>query len=152
MLSQLHERVIKPKAIVNKNQEFCTTLKLLNIICQSGPASQTSQEAVKVGHSHVYDKYIKDNDDNNVEEDILTTDKKAFCDYIEREWENFDEKEYENSAAYTSFLYKEYKHAFWNHLHTVIFGADADHAFNQQKDYLMHQVVRPYGTSVKANF
>jgi hypothetical protein len=123
----------------------------LNIICQSGPASQTLQEAAKVGRSHVYDEHIKDNEDDDVEEDILTTDEKAFCDYIEREWENVDE-EYEDSSAYTSFLYEEYKRAFWNHLHTIIFGADAYRAFKQQKDYLMHQVVKPYGTSVKVNF
>jgi hypothetical protein len=128
-LSQLHRRVIKPNAIVNKNQEFRTTLKLLNIICQSGPVSPTLQEAAKVSHSHVYDECINDNDDDDVEEDILITDEKAFCDHIKREWENFDEKEYVNSAAYTSFLYKEYKLAFWNHLHTIIFGADAYWAF-----------------------
>ena len=38
-LSQLKERVIKPKGIKDPDEEWKTTLQLLQIICDSGPAS-----------------------------------------------------------------------------------------------------------------
>ena len=67
-LSQLKERVIKPKMIDDVNQELKTRLQLLQIICNSGPASQTLQEALKVACTHVYDKFLRTADDQIVNE------------------------------------------------------------------------------------
>ena len=57
------------------------TLQLLQIICHSGPTSQTLQEAARVGHTHVYDEYFDGDDD--VKEDILTNDENAFYEFLD---------------------------------------------------------------------
>ena len=61
--------MIKPKGIENP-EEWKITLQLLQIICDSGPASQTLQEAARVGRIHVYETYFEG--DDRVEEDVLT--------------------------------------------------------------------------------
>ena len=87
-----------------------------------------------MARTYVYEKYIKDNDDE--EEDILTGDEKAFFDYISQEFVDVDDTLYENTEAYTNHLFGEFNRIFWNHLNSVIFGADAYRAFKQQKDYV----------------
>lgn len=148
--SQLYERVIKPKAIEDKNEEFKMTMKLLQILCNSGPASQTLQEAAKLGRAHVYDVHIKDYDDA-VEKDILTSDEAAFIQYIEQPFADIGQ-EFATSKEFTGFLYQEYRRAFWNHLNSIIFGADYYRAFKQQKDYLMNQLCKPFNVPVEGAF
>ena len=41
---------------------------------------------------------------------------------------------------------------FLNNLNSIIFGADAYRAFKEQKNYLMNQIVKPFGISVEAAF
>ena len=153
LISQLQERVIKPKGIENPNEEWKVTLQLLQIICHSGPASQTLQDAMRIGRTGVFEEYLSG--DDAVEEDILTNDETAFCDHIEQIWDMADVHEdvdVNDADEYTAFLYKEYKRFFWNHLHSIIFGADAYRAYKQQKDYLLHKIVKPFGVPVEAAF
>ena len=150
-LSQLQERVIKPKAIDNKPEEVKVWMQLMQLICSSGPASQTLQEAAKIGRTHVYEEYIKNNDDDEVEEEVMTSDESAFFEYISREFEELDE-EFTNSEQYTEHLFLEFERAFWNHLNLVIFGADAYRAFKQQRDYMLNKIIKPFGVPVEAAF
>ena len=52
-ISQLIERVIKPKAITDRNEAFKTTLKMLQLICRTGTAMQTLQEVMKKAREEV---------------------------------------------------------------------------------------------------
>ena len=149
-LSQLKERVIKPKGIADPNEEWKTTLQLLQIICQSGNANQTLQEATRIARTHIYENFVADNEDE-VEEEILTGDDGAMFDYMEREFDDLSE-DYDDTAAYTNHLFTEYKRSFWNHLNSVIFGQDAYRAFKTQKDYLLNKIIKPYGVPVEAAF
>ena len=153
-LSQLQERVIKPKGIEDPNEEWKVTLQLLQIICHSGPASQTLQEAARVGRTHVYETYFEGDDD--VEEDILTNDEGAFYEFLDGGFQANDIPNdidgVNNSDDFVEHLYQEHKRAFWNHLHSIIFGADAYRAYKQQKDYLLHKIVKPFGVPVEAAF
>jgi hypothetical protein len=58
----------------------------------------------------------------------------------------------ENNEEFVAFLYPEHKRAFRNHLNSIIFGADAYRAYKQQKDYLLHKIVKPFGVPVEAAF
>ena len=153
-LSQLKERVIKPKGIEDPDEEWKTTLQLLQIICDSGPASQTLQEAERVGRTHVYEKYF--NNDDAVEEDIVTSDNNSFYEFLDAGFNKADIpddlEEVNNSDEYVTHLYSEYKRAFWNHLNSIIFGADAYRAYKQQRNYLLHKIVKPFGVPVEAAF
>ena len=153
-LSQLKERVIKPKGLEDPNEEWKITLQLLQIICDSGPASQTLQEAARVGRTYVYEEYFQG--DDAVEEDILTNEETAFYEHLDggfnaRDIPN-DIDGVGNSDEFVEHLYKEHKRIFWNHLNSIIFGADAYRAYKQQKDYLLHKIVKPFGVPVEAAF
>ena len=132
-LSQLQERVIQPRNIEKTTNEIKTTLQLMQLVCNSGPASQTLQEACRSGRQHVYDKYIKtaEEESNEVYEDVLTGEETAFSEYLDGEHDGFDEDEHDNEDAYREHLYGEFKRSFWNYLHSIIFGADAYRAFKQ---------------------
>lgn len=147
--SQLHEKVIKPKAIEDKNEEFKLTMKLLQILCNSGPASQTLQEATKIGRTYVYDLHIRDYDDE-AKKDILTSDEAAFIQYIEQPFTDIGTCN--TTQEFTAFLFQEYKRAIWNHLNSIIFGADYYRAFKQQKNYQMNQLCKPFNVPVEAAF
>jgi hypothetical protein len=153
-LSQITERVIKPKGIENPSEEWKVTLQLLQIICHSGPATQTLQEAVRVGRTHVYEEYLQEGAADNVQEDILTNDENAFYEYLDSGFNKIpdDIEGVENNEDFVAFLYKEHKRAFWNHLNSIIFGADAYRAYKQQKDYLLHKIVKPFGVPVEVAF
>ena len=153
-LSQLKERVIKPKGLEDPNEEWKITLQLLQIICDSGPASQTLQEAARVGRTYVYEEYFQG--DDAVEEDILTNEETAFYEHLDggfnaRDIPN-DIDGVGNSDEFVEHLYKEHKRIFWNHLNSIIFGADAYRAYKQQKDYLLHKIVKPFGVPGEAAF
>ena len=150
-LSQLMERVIKPKGIDDSKEEWKVTLQLLQIICHSGPASQTLQDSMRAARTRVYEKYLLNDDE--VEEDILTSDEPAFYLYIEGTWKRDELPEgIATSADYTELLYQEHKRYFWNHLNSIIFGADAYRAYKQQKDYMQHKIVNLFGVPVEAAF
>jgi hypothetical protein len=154
-ISQLQERVIKPKGIENPNEEIKVRLMLMQLICKSGPASQTLQESCRVARQFVYDEYlIHSNLDapDEVQEDVLVNDEKSFFDFLEKFFNLIDFSVFEDTAAYTRFLYQEFNRALWNNLHSIIFGADAYRAFKQQKDYMMNKIVKPFGISVEAAF
>eukprot|EP01083_Nonionella_stella_P195033 718776_1 len=150
-LSQLEERVVKPKAIEDPNEEIKERLQLLQLICNRGPASQTLQESAKMARTYVYEKYIKGTDDE-VEEDILREDEKAFFDYISQEFTDMEDTAYENTEEYTNHLFQEFNRVFRNNLNSVIFGADAYRAFKQQNDYMLNKIVKPFGATVEASF
>ena len=150
-LSQLMERVIKPKGIDDSKEEWKVTLQLLQFICHSSPASQTLQDCMRAARTRVYEKYLLNDDD--VEEDILTSDEPAFYLYIEGTWKRDELPEgVATSTDYTELLFQEHKRYFWNHLNSIIFGADAYRAYKQQKDYMQHKIVKPFGVPVEAAF
>ena len=153
-LSQLKERVIQPRNIKETATEIKTTLQLMQLVCNSGPATQTLQEACRAGPQHVYDTYIADTEEENdeVQEDVLTGKETAFFEYLDGGHKEFDNEVHEVKDAYHVHLYEEFKRAFWNHLHSIIFGADAYKAFKQQKDYLLNKLIKPYGVTVEAAF
>ena len=66
-LSQLKERVIQPRNIEETATKIKTTLQLMQLVCNSGPATQTLQEACRAGRQHVYDAYIADAEEENDE-------------------------------------------------------------------------------------
>ena len=153
-LSQLKERVIQPRNIEETANKIKTTLQLMQLVCNSGPATQTLQEACRAGCQHVYDTYIADTEEENdeVQEDVLTGKETAFFKYLDGGHKECDNELHEDEDAYRVHLYEEFKRAFWNHLHSIIFGADAYKAFKQQKDYLLNKLIKPYGVTVKAAF
>ena len=55
---QLNERVIKPNNMGNKNEEFKRILKYFHLLCSTGPATQTLQEAMKVARTQVVEQYL----------------------------------------------------------------------------------------------
>lgn len=153
-LAQLQERIIQPKAIEELADEMKTTLQLMQLICNTGPAAQTLQEACRTARQAVYDSYIDSTEEDNdeVQEDVLTNEETAFFEYLDGNHEGFDEDEFDDEDAYRNHLYDEFKRAFWNYLHSIIFGADAYRAFKQQKDYLLNKLIKPYGVTVESAF
>jgi hypothetical protein len=150
VLTQLNEKVIKPKAIDDPNEEWKVTLQLLQIVC-SKTAVATLQETSRVARVQVFEDHFKDNDDDDIQKEVLTADDNAIFEYMEREWEDYD-AEFASSDEYTNFLFAEYKRAFLNHLNSIVFGPDAYRAFKQQKDYMTHKIVKPFGIQVEAAF
>eukprot|EP01083_Nonionella_stella_P069679 185905_1 len=104
-----------------------------------------------MARTYVYEKYIKGTDDE-VEEDILREDEKAFFDYISQEFTDMEDTAYENTEEYTNHLFQEFNRVFRNNLNSVIFGADAYRAFKQQNDYMLNKIVKPFGATVEASF
>ena len=152
-LSQLEERVIKPKAIADAGKRFRTKLKMLQLICNSGPASQTLQEAMRKGREYVVEEVVDRNVENvsETDKDNLINDETAFYDYLDQEFEDVAE-ELGGTDGFSRYMYQEFERATWNHLHSIIFGADTYKAFKEQKDYLMHMISKPFGVTVEAAF
>ena len=153
-LWQLNERVIKPKDVDDADEKIKLQWKMMELICSNGTASQTLQEACKTGRQHVYDEHLKEyvDGDDEIQEEILVQDETVFFDYLERDFDDLDTAVHATSAAFTAFLYKEFDRAAWNYLHSIIFGADTYRAFKQQKDYMTHKIIKPFGVSVEAAF
>ena len=153
-LSQLEERIIKPRAIEDPAEGIKTTLQLMQLVCNSGPASQTLGEACRSARQWVYDTYIEpvENDNDETQEDILVGEETAFFTYLDGNHDEYDVEEFEDEDEYRVFLYGSFQRAFWNHLHAIIFGADAYRAFKQQKDYLLNKLIKPFGVTVEAAF
>ena len=150
-ISILKERVIQPKELEDKKEIIKTTQEMMKLIC-TGTATTTLQQSMKEARQYVYDAYIEDSvEADPVEEEVLVEDEKEFFKRLEQEWEDY-EVGLGSSEEYTDLLYQEYDQAFWNSLHTVIFGADAYRAHKQQKDYLLQKIVKPYSVSVEAAF
>lgn len=76
---------------------------------------------------YVFSEYLQDEvDQDEVEEEVLVNDEKAFFSFIEQEFEEEDlQEKMEDSDENTEFLYHAYEQAFWNSLNFVIFGTDA---------------------------
>lgn len=153
-LWQLNERIIKQSPAANDNEKVKLQWKMMQLICNKGTASSTLQEACKTGRQYVYDQHLADYVEahDNVTEEILLQDQSAFYEYLERDFEDLDAEEFENTEAFTAFLYEEFNRAAWNYLNSIIFGADAYRAFKQQKDYMTHHLVKPFGVTVEAAF
>ena len=149
-LLQLQERIIQPRAIEEIDESIKTTLQLMQLVCNAGPTTQTLQEACRTARQMVYNKYIKavEEENNDVQEDILVGEETAFFEYLDGGHDEIDEDEYDNEDEYRAHLYAEFLRAFWNYLHSIIFGADAYHAFKQQKDYLLNKLIKPFGVTV----
>ena len=81
---QLYDRIVKPKGIKNKDEEFKVVIQLLHIICR-GPADQTLQEALKVARTNVFDKFVNEYEKDEIKADIIKDDAKAFYEYIKQE-------------------------------------------------------------------
>ena len=111
----------------------------------------TLQEASQIAWEQVFEDHFKDNDEDDIQKELLTSDDTSLFEYMEREWEELEE-EYEDSDAYTNFLFIEYRRAFFNYLHYIIFGPGAYRAFKNQRDYMLHQIVKPFGVPVEAAF
>lgn len=56
------------------------------------------------------------------------------------------------TVTYNNHLSGEYNRYFWNYFNSIIFGANAYHAYKEQKNNLMNQIVKPFGISVEAAF
>ena len=150
---QLNERVIKPKNMANKNEEFKRILKYLHLLCSTGPATQTLQEAMKVARTQVVEQYLLLN--HTMADDIgdsLKEDETLFYNSIEQDFTDLDAEVFPNPVEYNGKLFDEYKRAFFNYLHSIIFGVDAYCAFKQQLEYMLHQIVKPFGASVELTF
>ena len=149
-ISQLIERVVKPKAIEDKNKAFRTTLKMLQLICKTNTATQTLQGVTRKAREEVVNDQLDISDE--VQKEILVSEEKAFFTFLDKDNHSFDGDKFDDNSAYTDFLYLEFKQNFWNHLYNIIFGANAYRAFKQQKDYLLNKVVKPFGVTVEAAF
>ena len=150
---QLNERVVKPKNMEDKNKEFKSILKLLHLLCSTGPATQTLQEATRMARTQIVEQYLLIN--HRSAEGLgenLKEDETLFHNFIEQTFEDLDQEVFPNPELYNCLLFEEYKRAFWNYLHSIIFGADAFCAFKQQKEYMLHQLVKPFGATVELSF
>ena len=130
------------------------TLELLQIICHSGQLSQTLQEAARVGRTHVYEEFFAGDDD--VKKDILTNKESAFYKFLDGGFQANeipdDIEGVNDNDTFVAHLYNEHKRAFRNHLNSIIFGVDAYKAYKQQKDYMLHKIVKPFGVLVEVAF
>ena len=153
-IATLDERLVKRRKIKDETEKIRTHIHLMHIIC-AGTAEQTYNEAKKAARQFMYDTYILDIDDDSTTatEDILVTEETEFYKYLEKDHsKDLNKKDFKDTKAYTLYLYRRYYQAFWNHLHSVIFGVNAYRAFEQQRDYMMMHIVKPFGISVEAAF
>ena len=149
----LNERVIKPKNMQDKNEEFKMILELLQLLCTTGPATQTLQEALKLARTRVVHQLLALNHASaSGQEGHLIDNEQAFFQFLEQDFQDLDPEVYPDKVKYRTYLFGEYNRHFFNYLHSIIFGPDAYRAFKQQKAYLMNQIIKPFGVSVEAAF
>ena len=150
-ISALKTKVIKPRQIEDKNEEIKLTMKMLGLICL-GTATQTLQDAAKAAKKQVYEEHLAvEYDIDSVQQEVLIEDEGAFFEFISRDFTELEEG-FESSEAFTAHLFQTFFQIFWNHLHAVMFGADAYRAYKIQKDYLMTRIVKPLDVGVEAAF
>ena len=151
-IATLQERVVKPRAIKEEPDRIQTSIHLMHLIC-TGTAEQTLNEAKKFARQNTYDNYLidVDEDDTDQTEQNLVDDEVEYYKFLDKKHGN-KPKSHKTDKEYTLYLYRRYNQAFWHHLHSVIFGVDAYRAFEQQKDYMMMQLIKPFGVSVEAAF
>ena len=148
-LSNLRSKVIKPRQLEH-NEEIKLTLKFLGLICV-GSATQTLLDAAKAARKHVYNEHLEaEYDIDDVQAEVVVEDEEAF-EFVEGDFTELEEG-FADSAAFTAHLYKLFFQVFWNHLHAVMFGADAYRAFKVQKDYLLNKIVKPHDVGVEKAF
>ena len=76
---------------------------LMQLICKSGSARQTLQEACRVARQFVYDEYlvhVNVDKPDNVQEDILVNDDNALFEFLEKDFNPTEQSIHENAAAY----------------------------------------------------
>ena len=144
IFSQLDNKCLKPRAL-SANEEWKIYLQLLQVVCID-TATTTLQEVSQKARAFVFNEHLAENEDDNADEEALKGSDAAFFAYIESEWNKVGD-DFGDSDAYTAFWI-----AFFNTLYTIIFGADAHRAFNEQLDYLCHKIVKPFGVTVEAAF
>mmetsp|Transcript_19332 Transcript_19332/g.21896 ORF Transcript_19332/g.21896 Transcript_19332/m.21896 type:complete len:460 (+) Transcript_19332:69-1448(+) len=152
-LSQLQELVIKPRMLSEIGEELRVTMQLMSILC-TGPAAQTFQEATKAARNHAYDTYLKEYDeDDEMHKQIITAENNALFQYLSTtNFEGIDEEQFADSDALVKHVFEDFKYTFWNNLFAVIFGADAHRAYEIQKEYMTHEIVKPFGISIEQAF
>ena len=149
----LNESIVKPKAMADPKEEFKMILKLLHLLSTSGTAKQTLQEATRKARVYVTHQLLSLNHAEAVgQEATLIENEKLFFEFLERDFTDLDREVYPSQEEYKLYLFEEFKRHFWNSLHSIIFGADAYRAFKQQKDYLMRQIIKPFGVAVEIAF
>ena len=150
---ELNERVIKPKGITDSKEECKTVIKLLHLLCMTGAATQTLQEATKMARTRVVHTILALNHPSlSDQEGTLISNEKNFYECIEGTFDDLDKEVFQDDETYSNHLFGEYNRYFWNHLNSIIFGADAYRAYKEQKKYLMNQIVKPFGISVESAF
>ena len=151
-LLELDTRIVKTKKLENPNEGIKLTCKMLQLIC-TGTASHTLQEATQIARQEVYDAFLaQEYEIDDVEEEIVVKDEDTFFEFIERDFSDSLDDQYATTQEYTKDMYKVFRRTMWNHLHGVMFGVDAYRAFKIQKDYMMKEIIKPYGVSVEAAF
>jgi hypothetical protein len=54
--------------------------------------------------------------------------------------------------SFEKYLFQAFEYHVWNHLNKIIFGQRHYEAYEDQKEYLMRQVVKPFGVAVDLAF
>lgn len=142
-------RVIKPKGIIDGNEEVKQFVHLLKFVCAS-TALTTVESMCKKARQDIWTGDVGEHV-RNVEQEEVVQDENAFYAMIEGEWEDFPEL-YIGVDEWRDHLYREYKRIIMNQLHQTMFGAYAYKAFTIQKNYLMNKIIKPYGVSVDQAF
>lgn len=95
------------------NEEFKTVLKLLHILCTSGPATQTLQEALKMArHQDTHQILSLNHAAASEQETRLIENEQVFFQFIEQDFKDLDSEVSPDVGAYRNYLFDEYKRFF----------------------------------------
>ena len=110
---ELNERVIKPKCLTDCKEECKTVIKLLHLLCTTGAATQTLQEATRMARTRVTHSILTLNHPGLVsQENRLIENEKKFYECIEGTFDDLDKEVFPDAEAYNNHLFEEYNRFF----------------------------------------
>ena len=110
---ELNEGAIKPKGLTDRKEECKTVVKLLNLFCATGAATQSLKEATRMTRTRVAHSILTLNHPSLVgEENCLIENEKKFYECIEGTFDNLNKEVFPNTDVYNNHLFEEYNRFF----------------------------------------
>ena len=139
----INQRLIKPKQLDDEQEEAKLFLSYLKGAC-SETATSTLDSVTRTARQELWDAEFVGNETVEAVEDNVIDDEMTLYALVEEEWNPVPDGHDNDADKYRDYLLKEYKRRVLNGLYQIVFGADAYRAHRVQKEYLMHQIIKPF--------
>ena len=163
-MSKIDTKVLPSKNSKTVKDEVKKRLTYLTSLCQSQAATATLEDAQKEARKEIvnflYSELDRLNADEALQEKIMHSFSKTDSLYslIEENKKRHSDSRFDDlvdittNGAFEKYLFQAFEYHVWNHLNKIIFGQRHYEAYDDQKEYMTRQIIKPFGVSVELAF